>query len=453
VESTVLLAARRAARSASTQPLYLRLAEALASCVEADGSETLPSARATVTAAYRELARRGLVVMRPGRPRRSPWRREADVSSFAAMPAGVADLARYAPDEELLPTARVFRWLGLGQGEGERVAQYGHAWGYAPLRKWVAARLQGVGVRTSSERVLLTAGVQHGLDLLLRSLLHAGEAVLVEDPTYPGLPPLLALHRLATVGLPFHHRGIDLDKAAALLRRTRVRAAILTPTLHNPSGLVLDEGQRRMLLALLGRAGALIIEEFFDPSLVCDGNVPPPLAALDPGVISVGSFSKVLFPGLRVGWIAGPAAFVERAAAVKTAADLSGSPFLEAAAWTLCQRGVLDEQLARLRRAAQARGRIVFTAFQAAPAGVEWSRPRGGFSLLVTLPDGWSSRAVATRAAERGVWILPGSAMSVSGRDDVLRVAYAACGGAALQTGMEQVLAALSPVRGTLPLV
>jgi DNA-binding transcriptional MocR family regulator len=366
---------------------------------------------------------------------------------------GAVDLARYAPDAELLPPGEVFRWLGFGEGEGEGVTQYGDTWGYRPLRSWLAARLRGFAIPVPGDGVLLTGGVQHGLDLVLRALVTPGETVLVEDPTYPGLPPLLALHQIRVEGLPVGRDGIDIAGADAILHRASPRLAILTPTLHNPSGAVMDEERRVALLALLRAHGTRVVEEFFDPALVCEGEVPPPLAALDPGVLAVGSFSKALFPGLRVGWVAGPRDLLEAIAAVKRAADLGGSPFLEAAAWTLCRRGVFDDQLRRLRSASRSRLAIVLEALAGAPSGVEWLTPRGGFSLLLTLPHGWSSRAVAARAAERGVWVLPGPSMSVSGRDDIVRIAYAAVGGDALRGALTEFLAALAPERGALPLV
>lgn len=456
-------AARAATHGDPGRPLYWRLAEALAPTLTEEGNHEPPSARAlaqalgvnraTVTAAYRELARRGLLVLRRGRPRRSGPTAIPMVSPSGDAPAGGLDLARYAPDRELLPAGQVFRWLGLGEGEGEGVAQYGSAWGYEPLRGWLADRLRGLGVPLAAEGVLLTSGVQHALDLLLRALARPGDAVLVEDPTYPGFPPLLALHQVRAVGVPVRRDGIHPAEVDEVLRRVRPRLAILTPTLQNPSGVVIDEGRRRELLALLAGRGTLVIEEFFDPALVSEGPVPPPLAALDERVITVGSFSKALFPGLRVGWVAGPGAQLERVMSVKRAADLGGSPFLEAAAWTLCRRGVLEDQLARLRNASRVRLRVVQDALAHAPAGVGWSEPRGGFSLLVMLPAGWSARAVAARTAELGVWVLPGPAMSVSGRDDVVRVACAAVGGERLREGMEKVVAALAPPRGALPLV
>jgi DNA-binding transcriptional MocR family regulator len=275
-----------------------------------------------VTAAYRELARRGLLVIRPGRPGGG---RPAAVTATAASgepPAGSVDLARYAPDRELLPAGEVFQWLGLGEGEGEGVAQYGSAWGYEPLRGWVARRLCGLGIPTSTEGVLLTGGVQHALDLLLRALARPGDVVLVEDPTYPWLPPLLALHQVRAVGVPVHRDGIHADDVERLLHQARPRLAIVTPTLHNPSGVVLDEGLRREVLRLLASRGTLVVEEFFDPALVSEGPVPPPLAALDSEV--VGSFSGAV-PGLRVGWSWVPAV-VERS--TMGSMDLGGSQFL-----------------------------------------------------------------------------------------------------------------------------
>jgi DNA-binding transcriptional MocR family regulator len=464
VRGGVVSAARRALREREGRPIYLRLAEALGSQLAADGSVRLPSARglaaevglnrATVTAAYRELARRGLLVLRPGRPGRGvpppPVGVRADEQE---PPDGTVDLARYAPDRQLLPAGSVFRWLGLGEGEGEGVAQYGDCWGYRPLREFLSRRLGQLGIVADPEGVLLTAGVQHGLDLILRAVARPGDAVLVEDPTYPGLPPLLALHQLRAVPMRVHADGVHPEEVGPLVERARPRLAIVTPTLQNPSGVVLDHRRRRALLARLLPSGCVVVEEFFDPGLVDGGHAPPPLGALDARVMAVGSFSKALFPGLRVGWVVGPRVLVERVASVKRAADLGGSRFLEAAAWTLCRRGVLDDQVSRLRDAARARLAVVRRALAAAPAGVGWSEPRGGFSLVMTLPPGWSSRAVAARARELGGWGLPGPAISVSGRDDVLRVAYAAVGGERLAAAVRRLVEALAPQRGALPLV
>ncbi len=461
MEDSFAAVARRVLAADSDRPLYLRLAHGLERKLVADGPAGLPSARglaadigvnrATVNAAYRELSRRGLVTLRPGRrPRRAAEERHG--SGPASAPR-VVDLARYAPDRELLPHGEVFRWLSLGEGEGEGVAQYGSPWGYEPLRRWLADRLHRHGIAVAPDRILLTSGVQHALDLVLRAVTRPGDAVVVEDPTYPGLPPLLATHDLRPAGVPVGEHGADPDALVAAARAAAARLAIVTPTLHNPTGSVMGEAERRRLTERSRGAELLLVEEYFDPALVIDGPVPPPLRALDPEVVMVGSFSKSLFPGLRVGWLIGPDRLVDDVAALKTATDLSGSPLLEAAAWNLCRRGVFDQQLERLRGAAAERRATVLEALAAAPAGVRWTVPRGGFSLLLSLPAGWSANAAAGRAAQHGIWLLPGPAMSVSGRDDILRLAFAAAGGETLQHGLEKVLGILPPDAAAVPLV
>jgi len=462
VDETFASLARRTATEVSTRPLYVRLAEQLERRLLLSGAAALPSARslaaasginrATVTAAYRELARRRLIELKVGRPGRQQ-RRAAVAEAANEPPHGALDLARYAPDRELLPAGEVFTWLGLGGAEGEGLTQYGSAEGYLPLRSWLAERLGRLGVRVKPGEIVLTSGVQHGLDLLLRAFTRAGDTLAVEDPTYPGLPPLLAAHHLRPVGVPAALAPANPEEVCRAVRDAGARLAVITPTLHNPTGLVMDLAARERLLAGMAGGEALLVEEFFDPDLVGEGEVPPPLGALSRQVVTVGSFSKSLFPGLRVGWLTGPPRVVEAVLAVKRATDLSGSPFLEAAAWTLCQRGVLERQLERLRRVAVDRREVVLAGLEQAPPGVRWTRPAGGFSLLVALPEGIGSRAVAARAARAGVWVLPGPAMSVSGRDDVLRVAYAAVGGTELRRAVNGVVEALGGSTRSLPLV
>lgn len=453
-------AARHALSDDPGRPLYLRLAEALTPHVAAAGGD-LPSARqlaerlgvnrATVTSAYRELSRKGLLTLRPGRPRRGAYGQLP--ATDAARPDGPIDLARYAPDRELLPGGRTFEWLGVGASEGDAVAQYGDALGFRPLREWVARRLAAYGVRVGCEQIMITGGVQNALDLLLRALARQQESVLVEDPSYPGLPPLLSLHGVRAVSVPVGVTGLDISALRQVVREQRPRIAILTPTLQNPSGEVLAAAARRDVLAVLREAGTLVVEEFFDPALVCDTPVPPPLAAMDDRVVVVGSFSKALFPGLRVGWIAGSHELVTAVARVKQGADLAGSAFLEAAAWTLCERGIFDSQCQRLRQLAALRRQQVVAALQRVRAGITWSQPRGGFTLLVALPQGVSARAVAERATSLGAWVLAGPSMSVSGRDDIVRVAFAAAGGERLDRGMQLFEQALTPVAASRALV
>lgn len=455
VSETAASAARRALATKDLGPLYKRLAHVLADV----DPMTLPPARtlaseiglnrATVTAAYHELARQGHLFLRPGRPRRHAGTSAQPSDTNGAD--GPLDLASYTPNRELLPSGQIFQWLGYGASEGEAtVAQYGDARGYRPLREWIVARLRRYGVATDEQRVVLTSGVQHGLDLVLRACAEPAQSVLVEDPTYPGLPPLLRLHGLEPIPVPTRAAGLDLD-AALTATAQRPNLAILTPTLHNPTGTVLDTNTRTQLAAALRAHSTLVIEEFFDPALLVDGTAPFPLAALDPEVVTVGSFSKALFPGLRVGFLTGPAQTVERVLAVKRSADLSGSPFLEATAFSLCERGVLSQQLDRLRVASLERRQVVLNELRSTccPTSV----PRGGFTLLVELPPGLSSELVAARAAAAGVHVLAGPAMSITRADNIVRIAFAAASGAQLAHGVRVFVNALAGDHGSEPLV
>ena len=455
--------ARQAVASEAPSPLYRRLADALAPALTGETGGEFPSARslalevglnrATVTAAYRELARRGLLVLRPGRRQ---GRRVAATSSSAVDAgepvAGAVDLARYAPDRELLPSGEVFRWLGLGEGEGEGVTQYGDAWGYKPLRSWLAARLSGLGVDVSADTVLLTGGVQHALDLLLRALTLAGRhgdgggSHLPRTPRrcWPSTRSGSSVSRWAAAGSTW-------PKRRAARRRESPRLAVLTPTLHNPSGAVMDLEQRLALLAALRGHGTHVIEEFFDPAMVSDGPVPP-LAALDRGVIVVGSFSKALFPGLRVGWVAGPPTR-SRASPPSSAQRISAA----ALSWRpppgcCCRRGVFEDQLQRLRTAARARLAIVAEALSGRRRVSSGRRPEAASRCSSRCRTGGAPgrSPPAPGNAESGS---SGPPMSVSGRDDIVRVAYAAVGGDALREAMKEFLAALAPERAALPLV
>jgi DNA-binding transcriptional MocR family regulator len=136
---------------------------------------------------------------------------------------------------------------------------------------------------------------------------------------------------------------------------------------------------------------------------------------------------------------------VTAVARVKQGADLAGSAFLEAAAWTLCVRGIFVSQCQRLRQLAAQRRQQVVAALRRVRAKIEWSQPRGGFSLLVSLPPGVSARDVAERATALGAWVLAGPSMSISGRDDIIRVAFAAVGGERLDRGMQILEQALAP--------
>lgn len=234
----------------------------------------------------------------------------------ALVEPGVVTLAGGVPADDLFPeqsmAAAMERTLAE---EGARALQYGFPKGLERLRATVAARLAARGVPVDEDRVLITAGAQQALCMLALLLVEPGAPVAVETPTYASALQAFDLRSPVYEPVPRTPAGLDVDALARALARARVLYVV--PTGHNPTGGVLTVPQRREVLDAARRAGAWVVDDDAYGEIALDGAVPPLLALVEPDdrVVHLGSFSKVLAPGLRVGFLAGPRALVERATA------------------------------------------------------------------------------------------------------------------------------------------
>ena len=202
--------------------------------------------------------------------------------------------------------------------------QYGEAEGYRPLREWVAADLTRRGVPTSVDQVLIVSGSQQGIDLVARSLLQPGDAVLTENPSYLAALQVFASYEASIRPVPTDAEGIDITLTTAALRDVDVKLLYVMPNHQNPSGATLAANRRRPLLEAALAAGVPVLADEAYLDLRYDAGEPAPLAAAVPGapIISVGTFSKVIAPGLRVAWLAGPEEVVARLALLKQVTQL-----------------------------------------------------------------------------------------------------------------------------------
>ncbi len=391
---------------------------------ERDLAAILGTSRTTVTAAYDALRAEGYVESRQG------------AGSWTSLPGGAMAPARLglAPDRDLIDLACVAPEApeAFGACVAAAVAELprhtgGHGYeplGLAALRRAVAARYTERGVPTVPEQVIVTTGAQHGLCLVLQALMRTGDAALVESPTYPHALDALrrAGARLVPTGV---NAGWDLDLIAGGMRQSAVRLAYVIPDFQNPTGRLMDDGDRAALVAAARDAGAYVLsDESFAELALEDLPRPRPLAAHDTDgrVISVGSASKALWGGLRIGWIRASQALVRRLAEARETVDLA-SPVLE--------QLIVAELLARMEPIAEERRRTLRERRAALSAALreecpawEFDLPPGGLSLWVRLPRG-SSTALAAAAVRRGVHIVPGTAFGADGLlDDRLRVPY-----------------------------
>jgi 2-aminoadipate transaminase len=326
--------------------------------------------------------------------------------------------------------------------------QYGEAEGYRPLREWVAADLTARRVPTTADQILITNGSQQGIDLIARALLNPGDVVLTEQPSY--LAALQAFDAAEAVirPLPMDEEGLDVEAAARALRAPGVKLLYVMPNHQNPSGRSLSAARRGPLLAAAAAAGVPVLADEAYLHLRYDPGEPDLLAAADPAapVISVGTFSKTIAPGLRVAWAAGPAALIARLALLKQVTDLHTNSFSQRVVHRYLAAGEMPGQIARLRAAYREKRDAFLTALERSLAGrATWTRPAGGMFLLLRMSAGQSAQAVLPRALDAGVAFVPGRAFFPGGGgEEAMRLNFVSPPPDQIQGGVERLARAIA---------
>jgi DNA-binding transcriptional MocR family regulator len=271
--------------------------------------------------------------------------------------------------------------------------------------------MRRAGMHLDADDILVVNGAQQGLDLVCRALLDPGDAVAVEAPTYANLLPVLRLHRAEILGIPMTGAGLDLDRLEVILRTRRVKFLYTMPHFQNPTGTTTSLEHRQRLLEITGRHGVIVLEDGYEEDLRWDGDGSPALRALDASgrVCYLGTFSKGLVPGFRIGWLVAERYLLGKLAHLKRTTDYHTSLVLQAALAEFCRRGDYDAHLRRLRRTYRARMIAAAAAFaRHMPAGVHWRVPRGGYCLWVEMPASVSVDELLARLGRDGVHVTPG---------------------------------------------
>ncbi|MCC3654337.1 PLP-dependent aminotransferase family protein [Streptomyces sp. S07_1.15] len=294
-----------------------------------------------------------------------------------------------------------------------RVLQYSTTEGDPALRAAVAARLGVRGLPTGPDDLLITAGSQQALTLLATTLLEPGDTVLVEDPTYLAALQCFALAGARVVPVPSDEDGADPDALEELVARERPKLLYLVPTFQNPTGRTLPAERRQAVAGTARRHGLWIVEDDPYGELRFEGSPVPWIASLGAAAdrtVLLGSFSKIMAPGLRLGWLRAPAALRRACVIAKQALDLHSSTIDQAAAARYLADADLDAHLARVRAAYRTRRDALLDGLPAAlPDGSRWNRPDGGMFLWVRLPDGHDATALLREAVTHDVAYVPGA--------------------------------------------
>ena len=302
--------------------------------------------------------------------------------------------------------------------------QYAASEGYGPLREWVAHELMGRGLKVDASQVLITTGSQQGLDLVGKILIDAGSTVAVESPTYLGALQAFAPYEPAFVSVPCDDDG-PLPESLAVAKGARFLYAL--PNFQNPSGRCMSELRRAALVESAIALKLPIVEDNPYGDLWFDAPPPAPLASRwRDGVVYLGSFSKVLAPGLRLGYVVAPKPLCPKLLQAKQAADLHTPGFNQRVVHEVIRNGFLRDHVPTIRARYKAQRDAMRAALeQHMPAGCHWTVPSGGMFFWVELPEGVDAMTLLPRAVEHGMAFVPGSAFFANHpRPNTLRLSF-----------------------------
>lgn len=443
----------------SNIPLFRQIMEQIIDLIEARAlapDTRLPSSRSlaerlgvnrsTVYKAYQELWALGYLNSRPGsystirqRPRvvsretgtgrgLIDWR-EASTGSArnlydrytqekpymdVAPRPGTIDFIPLSPDSRLFPVDDFRKCMNhVLVTEGAKLLEYGSARGYRPLREFIASRMSQHSVSITADEILITTGAQNGIELLLQLLAPSGSGVAFEGPTYSRALDIFRLYDLKMIEIPMDENGMDLSALRRVIDRESPALVYTIPNFHNPTGLTTTQEHRESLLHICEQYRIPLVEDGFEEEMKYFGKAVLPIKSMDRrGVVTyLGTFSKVLFPGLRIGWIAAEKACIDRLVPIQRAAILSGNLLDQAALERFCRLGHYDLHIKRMHRIYRKRMQTAFKAMrEALPAEwVDWTQPAGGYTIWIRLRHPRIDEAVLmANLADSGVRVLPG---------------------------------------------
>jgi 2-aminoadipate transaminase len=314
-----------------------------------------------------------------------------------------------SPAREAMPLDRLRDASRRAWDDAPACLGYGDQQGYLPLRELIATRIAARGIETTADHVLVTAGSTQAIDLACRALLEPGDAVIVELPTFLGALEIFQTSEVTIVGVPMDEHGMRMDALeTALAAHPEAKAIYTIPTFQNPTGATLPLERRQRMIELARRHNVAILEDDPYGELQYDGEVVPPIRALDDQVIHFGTFSKTIAPGIRTGFAIAPPELYAPMLSIREVTDISNDRIMMRTVYHTAA-DFLDEHLVGAREIYRSRRDTMLRALEDhMPAGVTWSRPAGGFFVWITLPDAIDAERLFEEAAGNGVIFFPG---------------------------------------------
>ncbi len=343
----------------------------------------------------------------------------SEMMRLARQP-GVISFASGTPANEYLPVNDFRRALNdVLRHDGAEALQYEEAAGYFPLRAYIADQLQTRNIQANANNILITAGCQQAVDIVLRVLAQGEDnTIIVEDPCYLGLLDQLAARRITPIGIPVDEQGLQVDQLEQLILRHRPRLIFVTPSFHNPTGCTMSLERRQALLDIATRYGVPILEDVSYEELYYNDSPLPTLKSLDKSdlVFHTSGYSKTLAPGIRIGYLVVPTILSEQMVATKQTADILTAPLNQRALYTYLKSGQFLQHLQKVRAAYQTRrDTMIEAAKKYLPAEATWDCPDGGIYLWMKMPAGLATATdLYLSAVNQGVAFAIGSVFSAN---------------------------------------
>ncbi|MEA4811251.1 MAG: PLP-dependent aminotransferase family protein [Anaerolineaceae bacterium] len=335
---------------------------------------------------------------------------------------------------------------------GRKALQYSTTEGYNPLRDWVIEFAAKQGIKISRENVLLTSGSQQALDLIGRIFLNRGDRVLTENPTYLG-----ALQAWNSYGAEYEtietdDDGLMIDQLESAIGRN-IKFQYVLPNFQNPMGVSLSLERRKKLVEIANKTSVPLIEDDPYGALRFEGKAMPSVAQLDAeyngckqgefsgNVIYTSTFSKILAPGLRIGWVIAPEEVIRKMTQAKQGADLQSSTFDQYLAYELARGDWLDAHIETIRKVYKERRDAMLEAFEEyMPVGTTWTTPKGGLFLWLRLPEGCDTLEIFPIAVEEKVAYVPGAPFYPNGGPkNTMRLNFSACNPELIREGVRRL--------------
>jgi 2-aminoadipate transaminase len=346
------------------------------------------------------------------------------------------------PDESSFPIADFKTSLNHALREfGRSVLKYEQAAGLQALREHLSGEMRSRGIVTNPENILITNGSQQAIDLLARSFIAPGDKVILENPTYPGAANSFSALGAKLIGIPVDKRGMQVDNLEQIIIQQRPKLLYTIPTFHNPTGHTLSLERRHQLMSLVRKYRIPVLEDAYGEDLRFEGSELPSLKALDitEQAIYLGTFSKNLLPGIRIGWCVAPTPVFTRLVALKQISDITTSPLLQAALYDFCRRRKYQAHIERVRSIYRRRRDFMLTRLRSYfPEGTEYSEPQGGLFCWVKLPPQIDTTELLMEVRQQGVVFSRGHLFHIDGSGrNTLRLSFGNLTEAEIERGLK----------------